>query len=148
MAVVMAARFSVIADDAKSAEARNARYEQLQEQIGDYYSVESPWTGPDAELEGTLFRLMGAEVGIWQLRDNLKDRNDANYSTASFVATRLHEEVLCTGERALSIFRARPNPRLLKLFIAHLEAYPYSWSQEGSEDLLPNLKKLLNTGNK
>jgi len=34
---------------------------------------------------------MGAEVAIWQLCDNLKQRNDENYSTASAVSTRLYE---------------------------------------------------------
>jgi hypothetical protein len=60
----------------------------------------------------------------------------------------LHEEVLATASIAVSRLRARPNPRLVKLLIAHLEAYPYDWSQEGYEDLLPNLKKLQNTRKK
>jgi hypothetical protein len=88
---------------------------------------------------------MGAKVRIWQVTDNLRDRNDDNKSEASFVGTLLHEEILETAAKAVSRLRARPNPRLLKLLIAHLEAYPYGWSQEGYEDLLPNLKKLQNT---
>ena len=69
-------------------------------------------------------------------------------SEASSVGTLLHEEILETASIAVSRSRARPNPRLLKLLIAHLEAYPYDWSQEGYEDLLPNLKKLQNTQKK
>jgi len=69
-------------------------------------------------------------------------------SEASSVGTLLHEEILETASIAVSRLRARPNPRLLKLLIAHLEAYPYDWSQEGYEDLLPNLKKLQNTQKK
>ena len=91
----------------KDADARNARYEQLRHQIDDYYAVKSPWTVDDSELEGTLFRLMGAEVAIWQLCDNLKQRNDENYSTASAVSTRLHEEFLNTAERALAQIKAQ-----------------------------------------
>ena len=91
----------------KDADARNARYEQLRHQIDDYYAVKSSWTGDDSELEGTLFRLMGAEVAIWQLCDNLKQRNDENYSTASAVSTRLHEEFLNTAERALAQIKAQ-----------------------------------------
>ena len=52
-------------------------------------------------------------------------------SEASSVGTLLHEEILETASIAVSRLRARPNPRLLKLLIAHLEAYPYDWSQEG-----------------
>ncbi len=48
----------------KDSDTRNARYEQLRHQIDDYYAVKSSWTGDDSELEGTLFRLMGAEVAI------------------------------------------------------------------------------------
>ena len=148
LAIAMAGPPSLAADDRKSAETRNARYEQHRQQVEDYYLVDSPWSGADAELEGTLFRLMIAEVCSWQLHDNLEDRNDGNFAIASSISTRLHEEVLATAGRALPRFRAHANPRLLKLLIAHLEAYPYSWSEEGSEDLLPNLKKLMKTRKK
>jgi hypothetical protein len=147
LAIGMTAPFLLNADEKESAEARNARYDQLKEQISDYYAVESPWTRASGfELEGTLFHLMGAEVRIWQLEGNLRDRNDHdNYSTASSVGTLLHEEILETAAKAVPRLRARPNPRLLKLLIAHLETYPYGWTQEGYEDLLPNLQKLQNT---
>jgi hypothetical protein len=138
--------FSLNAQDKESAEARNARYDQLKDQISDYYAVDSPWTrASDFELEGTLFHLMGAEVRVWQLTDNLRDRNDPNAGEASSAGTLLHEEILEIATKALSRLRARPNPRLLKLLITHLETYPYSWTEEGYEDLLPNLQKLQNT---
>ena len=71
----MITRFSLNAQDKESAEARNARYDQLKDQISDYYAVDSPWTrASDFELEGTLFHLIGAEVRVWQLTDNLRDR--------------------------------------------------------------------------
>ncbi len=40
---------------------------------------------------------MGAVVGIWKLRDNLKDRNDDNYWEASNIGMLLHEEILETA---------------------------------------------------
>ena len=139
-------RFSVNAQDKESAEARNARYNKLKGQIDNYYTVDSPWKrADDVELEATLFHLMGAEVRVWQLEDNLKERNDEFGSEASSIGTLLHEELLMSAEKALARLRARPNPRLLNLLIAHLETYPYDWAQEGDEDLLPNLKKLQNT---
>ena len=94
------------------------------------------------------FTSWAAVVGIWKLRDNLKDRNDDNYWEASNIGMLLHEEILETASKAVSRLRAHPNQRLLKLLIAHLETYPYSWTQEGYEDLLPNLKKLQNTRKK
>ncbi len=130
----------------ESAEARKARYDQLEKQISNYYSVDSPWNNPDdVELEATLFHLMGAEVDVWQLEDSLKGRNDVDISKLQNVGMLLHEEILGTAEKAFRRLRAHPNPRLLSLLIAHLEAYPHDWSQEGDEDLLPNLKKLQNT---
>ena len=50
----MIARFSLNAEDKDSAEARNARYDQLKHQIADYYAVESPWKGADVELAWML----------------------------------------------------------------------------------------------
>jgi hypothetical protein len=32
--------------------------------------------------------------------------------------------------------------------MTHLEAYPYIWTEEGYEDLLPNLTKLLHAKSK
>jgi hypothetical protein len=87
---------------------------------------------------------MAAEVLSWQLQYNLKQRNDEeNYSNASSIGTHLHEEVLDLASKAASALRKHPNQRLLKLLITHLETYSNVWVEEGWEDLLPNLKKLL-----
>ena len=146
----MIAQFSLNAEDKESAEARNARYDKLKEQIGGYYGIESPWKGADdVDLEATLFELMNAEVSIWQLHDNLTDRNDDdNAREAVAVGTWLHEVILKTASKALSRLRAHPNPRLLQLLIAQLEAYPYIWADEEYGDLLPNLQKLQKTRKK
>jgi hypothetical protein len=146
---------TLLAADHETAQDHSAQYKQLEQQINDYYHVDSPWSGrcretagaapcADAQLEGTLHNLMAAEVLSWQLCDNLKQRNDEeNRSTASSIATHLHEEVLDLASKAVSALRKHPNQRLLELLITHLETYPYSWTEEGYEDLLPNLKKLL-----
>lgn len=137
---------SILAEE-RPEEIRKARYEQHQEEIGNYYKEKSPWAGAEQEeLETSLFLLMEAEVGSWQLNDDLREQQNDNQSTASFVAARIHEEVLRTADRAHKVLRDHPNPRLLNLLIKHLEAYPYSWSQEGWEEILPNLKNLLKPG--
>ena len=110
--------------------------DQLKHQIDDYDTVDSLWKrADDIELEATMIHLMGAEVRIWQLTDNLRDRNDENNaSEASSAGTRLHEEILEIASKAVSRLRSHPNPPLVKLLIAHLQTYPYNWSQEGYED--------------
>ena len=118
-------------------------FEKMRNRIGKYYEVKSPWTGDDGELEQSLYRLMTAEVGIWEVQQSLKARNDEKLATASAVSKELHEEILCAATRALPVFSTHPNPRMLQLLVSHLEAYPYSWAPEGWEELLPSLKKLL-----
>jgi hypothetical protein len=99
--------------------------------------------------EQTLVRLMGAEVFSWQLQNNLKKRNDEeDHSIASSIGARLHEEILSAASDAIPVLRRHPNQRLVKLLITHLETYPYSWTEEGYEDLLPNLTKLLHAKQK
>ena len=146
---------TLLAADDETAQDHSVQYKQLEQQINDYYHVDSPWSvrcgetaraAPcaDAQLEGTLRNLMAAEVLSWQLCDNLKQRKDEeNYSTASAIGSHLHEEVLDLASKAASALRKHPNQRLLKLLVTHLETYPYSWTEEGYEDLLPDLKKLL-----
>jgi hypothetical protein len=158
--VITTAVPALLRADDETAQARNAQYKQLQQKIDDYYNVDSPWSVrcrdkaraaacADVELEATLLHLMGAEVRSWQLCANLKQRNDEeNYSTASSIETILHEEVLSVASNAVSALRKHPNERLLKLLVTHLETYPNDWVQEGYEDLLPNLKKLLHAKQK
>src|SRR5919106_51931 len=137
---------TLLAADDETAQDHSAEYKQLEQQINDYYNVDSPWSVrcrdtaraaacADAQLEGTLRNLMAAEVLSWQLCDNLKQRNDEeNHPTASSIARHLHEEVLDLASKAVSALRKHPNQRLLKLLITHLETYPYSWSEGGYED--------------
>jgi hypothetical protein len=119
----------------------DATFELLLQNLHDYNNVESPWEDNHGDMEGSLTRLMEAEVNIWQIIESLPEGARGS-STASRVGTLLHEEFLCVATRAVKVFARHPNPRLLKLVIAHLEAYPYSWSAEGWDDLLSNLKKV------
>jgi len=153
--VVSTAAFDLLAADDETSQARNVQYKQLKKQINDYYKVDSSWrvgcsekarfsTCDYVELETTLLHLMGAEVRSWQLCDNLKQRNDEeNHTTASGIESILHEEFLSTASRALPVLKKHPNEPLVKLLIAHLETYPNDWVEEGWEDLLPNLRKLV-----
>src|SRR6476659_8249820 len=134
----------LLADD-EPGQDHNAQYKQLQQQIHDYWHVDSTWGGTvNMDREQTLVKLMGAEVLSWQLQNNLKKRNDEeDYSIASSIGARLHAEILSAASNSIPILKKHPNQRLVKLLITHLETYPYSWTEEGYEDLLPNLRKLL-----
>jgi hypothetical protein len=139
------AGFTLLAADDEPGQDHSTQYKQLKQQIDDYWDVHSTWGGTvNMDREQTLVHLMGAEVLSWQLQNNLKKRNDEDdYSIASSIGARLHEELLSAASDAIPVLRKHPNQRLVKLLITHLETYPYSWSEEGYEDLLPNLTKLL-----
>jgi len=140
----------LLAADDEPDQDHSTHYKQLEQQIDDYWDVHSTWGGTvNMDREQTLVRLMRAEVYSWQLQNNLKKRNDEeDYSIASAIGSRLHEQVLIATSNAIPVLRKHPNQRLAKLLITHLEAYPYSWTEEGYEDLLPNLTKLLHPKSK
>src|SRR6476620_7025905 len=142
---ITTAVLTLLAADNEPGQDRNTQYKQLEQQINDYWHVDSTWGGTvNMDREQTLVKLMGAEVLSWQLQNNLKKRNDEqDYSIASSIGARLHEEVLSAASDAIPVLRKHPNQRFVKLLITHLETYPYSWTEEGYEDLLPNLTKLL-----
>src|SRR5262249_52435934 len=91
--VVSTAAYWLLRADDETSQARNGKFKQLEQQINDYYNVDSPWslgcrgkgrtsTCDYIELETTLVHLMGAEVRCWQLCDNLRQRNDQeNHAT-------------------------------------------------------------------
>jgi hypothetical protein len=138
---------TLLAADGEPGQDHSTQFKQLEQQINDYWHVDSAWGGTvNMDREQTLVHLMGAEVLSWQLQNNLKKRNDEeDYTIASSIGSRLHEEVLSAASDAIPVLRKHPNQRLVQLLITHLETYPHDWAQEGNEDLLPNLKKLLHT---
>jgi hypothetical protein len=146
---ISTACLTLLAADDEPGQDHSTQYKQLEQQIDDYWHVHSTWGGTvNMDREQTLVHLMGAEVLTWQLQNNLKKRNDEDYSIASSIGTRLHEEVLRAALDAIPVLRKHPNQRLVKLLITHLETYPYSWTEEGYEDLLPNLRKLMHAKQK
>jgi hypothetical protein len=142
---ISTASLTLLAADDEPSQDHSTQYKQLEQQIDDYWHVHSTWGGTvNMDRQQTLVHLMGAEVLTWQLQNNLRKRNDEeDYSIASSIGTRLHEEVLRAALDAIPVLRKHPNQRLVKLLITHLETYPYSWTEEGYEDLLPNLRKLM-----
>ena len=142
--------FTLLAADDEPGQDHSTQYKQLEQQIDDYWHVHSTWGGTvNMDREQTLVRLMRAEVYSWQLQNNLEKRNDEeDWSIASAISSRLHELVLIAASNAIPVLRKHPNQRLAKLLMTHLEAYPYIWAEEGYEDLLPNLTKLLHAKSK
>ena len=55
---------------------------------------------------------------------------------------------LSAPSKAVPILKKHPNEPLVKLLITNLETFPNDWVEEGWEDLLPNLKKLLHAKSK
>src|SRR4029453_9225339 len=147
---ISTACLTLLAADEEPGQDRSTQFKQLQQQIDDYWHVHSTWGGTvNMDREQMLVRLMGAEVLSWQLRDNLKKRNDEeDYSIASSIGARLHEEVLSAASDAIPVLKKHPNQRLVKLLIPHLETSPYSWLEECYEDLPSNLRKLLHAKQK
>ena len=147
---ISTACLTLLAADDEPDQNHSTQYKQLEQQINDYWHVDSTWVGTiNMGREQTLLCLMEAEVLSWQLQNNLKKRNDEeDYSIASSIGTRLHEEVLRAASDAIPVLRKHPNQRLVKLLITHLETYPYSWTEESYEDLLPNLRKLMHAKQK
>jgi hypothetical protein len=134
---ISAAVPTLTAADDEPGQDRSAQYKQLEQQINDYWHVDSTWVGTvNMDREQTLVHLMGAEVLTWQLQNNLKKRNDEeDYTIASSSGSRLHEEVLSAASDAIPVLRKHPTQRLVQLLITHLETYPHDWAQEGYEDL-------------
>src|SRR6476646_2052225 len=128
LALATTAVLTLLAADNEPGQDRNTQYKQLEQQINDYWHVDSTWGGTvNMDREQTLVKLMGAEVLSWQLQNNLKKRNDEeDYSIASSIGARLHAEILSAASNSIPILKKHPNQRLVELLITHLETYPYS----------------------
>lgn len=131
------------------------KFEPQEIKLDGYSPSESPWKDNknNSAFERHLVSLMRIEVRLWGLQEYLRTQarglgekaeiaGDA--ADAAGDATQIiHSEILDAADRALTMLRRSANRPLTQLLIHHLESYPYNWSQEGSEDLLPNLRKLL-----
>ena len=131
---------------------------EVQEKELDGYSLSaSPWKDNknNSAFERHLVSLMRIEVRLWGLQEYLrtgarglgeKAEIDGDAADAAGDATQIiHSEILDAAEKALTMLRGSPNRPLTQLIIHHLESYPYNWPKKGSEDLIPNLRKLVGT---
>jgi len=131
------------------------KFEPQEIELDRYSPSESPWKDNknNSAFERHLVSLMRIEVRLWGLQEYLRTQGRglgekaeiaADAADAAGDATQIiHSEILDAADKALTMLRRSPNRPLTQLLIHHLETYPYDWSQEGSEDLLPNLRKLV-----
>src|SRR5262249_23923211 len=104
LAISADVRTRLTADD-ETAKDHSTQYKHLEQQIDDFWDVHSTWGGTvNMDREQTLVRLMRGEVYSWQLQNNLKKRNDEeDYSIASAIGSRLHEQVLIAASNAIPV---------------------------------------------
>src|SRR5262245_19276317 len=128
------------------------KFEPQEIELDRYSPSESPWKDNknNSAFERHLVSLMRIEVRLWGLQEYLRTQGRGLGEKAEIAADAagdatqiIHSEILDAADKALTMLRRSPNRPLTQLLIHHLETYPYDWSQEGSEDLLPNLRKLV-----
>ena len=93
-------------------------------------------------FETHLFNLMRAEVRLWALQGQLAAQDAAARENAEEISRIIHAQILGKAAEALPILQRTPNQPFTLLLVHQLEAYPYEWQEEGSEELLPGLRKL------
>ena len=120
------------------------RFAALANELALYSPFESPWADirVNHTSEAHLFGLMRAEVRLWDLQDTLTAQNSPAREDAAEVARIVHEQILAEAAGALPLLQKTPNKAFAQLLVHQLEAYPYEWKEEGSAELLPNLRKL------
>ena len=133
------------------------KFEPQEIELDGYSPSESPWKGNknNSAFERHLVSLMRVEVRLWGLQEYLRAQGralgekaeiDADAADAAGDATQIiHSEILEAADKALAMLGRSPNRPLAQLLIHHLESYPYNWAREGSEHLLPNLRKVAAT---
>ena len=128
------------------------KFEPQEIELDRYSPSESPWKDNknNSAFERHFVSLMRIEVRLWGLQEYLRTQGRGLGEKAEIAADAagdatqiIHSEILDAADKALTMLRRSPNRPLTQLLIHHLETYPYDWSQEGSEDLLPNLRKLV-----
>ena len=117
----------------------------LANELALYSPFESPWAevrGNHA-FESRLFSLLRAEARLWDLQDALAAQDGPAREEAADIARILHAQVLAETAEALPLLQKTPNKAFALLLVHQLEAYPSEWKEEGSEELLPSLHKLI-----
>ena len=105
----------------------------------------SPWKSDEQKFrfERESYDLMKVEVRLWELKCHFRQGDVATFNEADEASEAIHEMVLQKAEEALLLLQQKPNPAFTKVIIGHLENYPFDWSQEGSETLIPDLRNIL-----
>ncbi len=117
----------------------------LETELAMYSPLESPWADLKANhaSETHLFNLMRAEVRLWALPGQIAAQDGAARENAEEISRIIHAQILAEAAEALPLLEKTPNKPFALLLVHQLEAYPYEWQEEGSEELLPGLRKLI-----
>ncbi len=121
------------------------KYAALESEQAMYSPLESSWADlkTNHTLETHLFNLLRAEVRLWTLQNQLAAQPDSPArENADEIARIIHAQILGEAAEALPLLQRNANRPFALLLVHQLEAYPYEWREEGSEELLPNLHKL------
>jgi hypothetical protein len=133
------------------------KFEPQERELDGYSLSESSWKDNknNSAFERHLVSLMRVEVRLWGLQEYLrtgarglgeKAEIDGDAADAAGDAVQIiHSEILDAADKALTMLRGSPNRPLTQLLIHHLENYPYNWTKQGWEHLIPNLRKLVAT---
>ncbi len=121
------------------------KYAVLENELALYSPLDSPWADLKANhaFEAHLFNLLRAEVRLWTLQDELAAQSGPASEQAAEISRIVHGQILDEATEALPLLQRTPNRPLATLLVHQLEAYPFEWKEEGSEDVLPNLHKLI-----
>ena len=118
---------------------------ELETELAMYSPLESPWSDLKANhaSETHLFNLMRAEVRLWALPGQLAAQDAAARENAEEISRIIHAQILGGVAEALPLLQKTPNRPFALLLVHQLEAYPYEWREEGSDELLPDLRKMI-----
>ena len=121
------------------------KYAAVENELAMYSPFESPWAEirVNHAFESHLFNLLRAETRVWTLQDQLAGQDNPAHETAEEISRILHAQVLSEAAEALPLLQKTPNKAFASLLVHQLEAYPYEWKEEGSEELLPGLHKMV-----
>ena len=122
------------------------KYAALQNELALYSPLDSPWAElkPNHAFESHLFNLLRAEARLWALQDGLAGQGDGSAGEeAAEISRIIHAQVLSKAAEALPLLQKTPNRPFAALLVHQLEAYPYEWKEDGPEELLPNLHRLI-----
>jgi len=131
------------------------KFEPQEFELDAYSPSESPWKDnkKNSAFERHLVKLMRVEVRLWGLQEYLRTQapglgekaeiaGDAA-DVAGHATQIIHSDILDAADKALAMLRRSPNGALTQLLLHRLESYPYDWAEEGWEDLISNLRKLV-----